>query len=100
MTHRFMFPYVDWAPTFSQKCHVLFCITLTILLQFLRPPFAIILWDSAMIGATVPETAVHEDGHLDSAQHNVGRAWQIPSVQSEADATTMELPPECDLWTC
>jgi hypothetical protein len=54
----------------------------------------------AAAGMTVPETAMHEHHGLMPGQHDVGRARQVPSMQPEAVAQSMEQAADSPLRDC
>lgn len=47
--------------------------------DFLAPPFAVALRLGVAAGATVPKTAVHEDGNVEVGEHQIRLAGQ-PTV--------------------
>ena len=60
----------------SQHFQAPVCIEITpaIGLDLVPPEFDIALGPGAVIGATVPETAIHEDGHARSGEGDIGSA--------------------------
>lgn len=81
----------------SVRVHV----TRTIRFQFDSPPVRVRLGQNTMLRTTMPETAIDEDGHTLSSEHQV-RTTTRHAGQRHIDAITkaprMEFPTNRKLW--
>jgi len=60
----FVLPYVDDVPTESVQRTILQPVACHILLEFLQPPFPVVLRQAPVLRAPVPEAAVDEDSEF------------------------------------
>lgn len=89
---RLAFPYYDCFPSRLLERRDVSPVSLHIVLKFLQPEI-----DSGFRrvgktapGVTVPETPMDEHDCFPLRQHDVGPAWQIPAVKTEAEAQSVK----------
>lgn len=88
-----MLPDVYRQPPLLHELSILAVITLGVLVELRTPPVAIVLWQGAVFGTSVPEAPVDEDSDTPSSEHDVRRPGKISSVQPEPNASPVQLPP-------
>src|SRR5262249_9404570 len=78
-------PEVHRCPSHGDQLLVLPDVPHSVLGALFYPPLPVVLGKDAVLGATVPETAVNEHGDACFRQHNVRRAGEVAPVHPEAE---------------
>lgn len=92
-----MLPDVKSNPAQSLQLIVTSSIPGDVRVEFVGPPFPVVLWRGAVIGATMPETTIDEDRNTSPGERDVRFAGEGLEVGPIAEAAIVQLPPECHL---
>lgn len=88
-----MLPHADDPPAGRAQGRVYLAVTIFVSLNFLGPKLGVGLWLASMVGAAVPETAVHKQRDFAFSKYKVGFSKEmLPSAPSR-DAIC---PEKCD----
>ena len=89
----FVFPDADWGPAGCSQAGVGVGVAGPVAGDLGLPVLGVAAGLGAVLGAAVPEAAVHEDRYLQAGEHHVGLAahlWQRAAVHEVAQATPVQ----------
>lgn len=85
-----MFPEPQDHPASQIELAHLSCVAVDIVPQFARPEVPPCPRTNIVLGTSMPETAIHKNGHQLAGEHEVRAAAWRPQVKAIANATTPE----------
>ena len=75
-SHEFVFPQSQHNPPAVSQNAIHFSVSAFVALQFDQPIMPIAAWLASVLGAAMPEAAVHEQGEALLGKNEVRLAWQ------------------------
>lgn len=97
--HVVVFPDVDGLPPEPDEFCVLSPIPPLVGSELLPPPVGVVLRRDAMVGTSMPEAPVDENGDSCASERQVGCAGEPNEPDAVPESSTVELPSESQLWS-
>ncbi len=93
-----MFPNPNHFPAYLTQHHIISRVATAVGCDLVQPPLTVRLGNHEMLGAPMPEAAIHEHCNLHSHKNNVRTAGQVTPVSAETNTAPVEFPAQGSLW--